>query len=91
MGFWKHDAITQEIVNLENEFRYATSEDDKDRIMSRLRELYALKSERNKDKMRMRITGDGVLKCVTAIGLAGIGFLVEHFGGILPKWTNQKL
>ena len=88
MGFWKRDPVELETIRLEQELYYAQTEERRDEVKAKLRDMYSLRSEKNKDKMH--ITGDGLLRCVTMIGLAAIGFAVEQFGGIIPGWAKQK-
>lgn len=88
MGFWKKDPLDLEIIRLEQNLHYSTTEEERDEIKKRLREMYELRS--SKDQGKMRITGDGVLRCLTMIGLAGFGYYVEQNGGIIPSWAKQK-
>ena len=89
MGFWVLNPVEKEIRRLERGLYYAETDEERDVIKTRLIEMYKLNNERNSNKMHL--TGDGVAKCATAIGLAAIGYFVESNGGIIPSWCKQKI
>ncbi len=88
MSFWKRNPVELEIIRLERGLDYAETDEERKQITDRLSEMYKLNAERQPNKMH--ITGDGLMKCLTAIGLAVVGYIVESKGGIIPKWSQQK-
>lgn len=88
MGFFKRDPIEAEIIRLERSLTYAETDEERDAIKDRLEKMYEIDSKKRSNQLH--VTGDGLLKCGTVIGLALVGYFVEKNGGIIPRWAQTK-
>lgn len=87
MGFFRKDPLEIEIQRLKEELLKAKTEVQREKIASNLERMIKLDNEQKSG--RIRPTGDGVLKCIVAGGLALFGYYVESNGGIIPKWASR--